>query len=794
MPYDPPLSGVRILDLTTGPMAEVGRLLADLGATVTVVSLAGVTGTDDAGPSIESVSIGTAVNRRGLKLVDVDTSTPAGQQQWAALLAEADILIENTPPLSAAERMLAVNDVHHRYPALVILSISDFGRDSRFRTWQGTTPVFHALSSELSRSGIPGEAPLVPPGDDLPYQVGSAQAAVFVLSVLLDRMRTGVGEIIDFAILEGAMQVMDPPFGMAGSASAGVPISKQQRNWAAERMRYPILKCADGYIRICILAKRQWRGMFEWMGKPEEFADPRYDDLLERYRSRPLSAAIAGFCSDKTRAELEVEGQRHGVPAAAVLSVAEAIRSEQIAAREFFREAALAPGLVAPVPAGVTEIDGHRASALETPTTSAIRPESAPILAARPRREHGLPLEGVRVLDLGVIVVGGDTGRVLADLGAEVIKVENSAFRDGMRIDLRQMTHAYGAGNRNKRSIGIDLRRDEGRILARRLIEWCDIVLTNFKPGVAQTLGLDYESVRDINPGAVVVDSSAFGPTGPWAKRMGYGPLVRAASGFTKLWVYPDKPDVFCDTVTVYPDHVAARIGVMCALALLVRRERTGAGGSASVSQSEVMLSHLAAQIAGDFLIAQGHRDTGGPAHDAPWGQFPAAGDDNWLTITVRNDIDWAGLCRVLDRPDLLADGELSTREGRDLQRTRIDEAVSAWTSERESRDAMERLQAAGVPAGAVLRASEVPEWEYYVERRDFRDELHPYAPSPFVMENVQIHATRVADPPLGQAPMLGEQTREIATELLGLSADQTETLIADGILETMDLAESVVR
>ncbi len=753
MSYDPPLSGVRVLDLSSGPMTAVGRLLADLGADVTPVRLPGVTEENTVGPHIDSVPVATAINRHGMATIETDSGG------WAALLAGADILIENTAPGSAAEVTLAVTAIRAQHPGLVILSISDFGRDTRFSGWRATTPVLHALSSELSRSGIPGREPLVPPARQLPYHVAAAQAAVMTVSVYLDRLRTGAGDLIDFSVLDGAMQTLDPPFGTAGTASAGVALNAQRRNWAAEQLRYPIIACKDGHVRICLLAKRQWQGMFDWMGRPDEFADPSFNGLRTRLSSPALLAAIGRFCADRTRAELEIEGQRHGVPTAAVLTVSEALRTEQVEQRGCFREVDLADGLRAPIPVGVTEIDGHRASALDAPSTAAERPRSAPILAARPRRNEGLPLEGLRVLDLGVIVVGSDTGRLFGDLGADVVKIENSAFPDGLRGNLTAVSHTYAAGHRNKRSIGIDLRGPQGRALAHRLVETSDVVLTNFKPGVAEALGMDHATLSAINPGIVVVDSSAFGPTGPWANRMGYGPLVRAAAGFTDLWVYPDQKDTFCDTVTVYPDHVAARIGTLGALALLLRRERTGTGGAVSVAQSEVMLSHLAAEIAGEVLSRRGHTQAAEPAY--PWGLFPAAGEDAWIAVTVRDADDQAALRAVIG-----------------------DDDVRDWTARHTPVEAMELLQAAGVPAGAVLHAADVPDWEYYLARRDFREELHPYGAEPFVLENVQIHAERIADPPLRQAPLLGEQTREIARELLALPDAEIEELIARGVLE----------
>lgn len=791
--YDPPLAGVHILDLSRGPMTAVGRLLADLGASVTQVHLPGVT-EEPAGPIAEGAgvdpeSVGIAINRHGVGTVVIDPSISGDRPRWVQMLAGADILIEDTRPGSDAEKALAARNIHAEHPGLVILSISDFGRDTSHRGWHATTPVLHALTSELSRSGIPGREPLIPPAAQLPYHVAAAQAAVMTMSVYLDRLRTGEGDFIDFSILDGAMQTLDPPFGTAGTASAGVALSAQQRDWNAERLRYPIIACKDGHVRICLLAKRQWHGMFEWMGRPVEFADPSFDRLRVRFSSPDLMAAIGQFCAGQTRAELEVDGQRHGVPTAAVLTLDETLGTEQVKSRGYFHEVDLAPGISAPVPAGVIEIDGHRANTLTRSEQAEAdrrprRIDVAPLLAGRRRRNEGLPLEGLRVLDLGVIVVGSDTGRLFGDLGADVIKIENSAFPDGLRGSLTAMSQTYAAGHRNKRSIGIDLRTPRGRALAHRLVAMSDVVLTNFKPGVTETLGMDHQTLRELNPGIVVVDSSAFGPTGPWAKRMGYGPLVRAAAGFTDLWVYPDEPESFCDTVTVYPDHVAARIGALGALALLLRRERTGTGGSVSVAQSEVMLSHLAGEIAAEVLVRRGHEPSVQAVHDAPWGLFPAAGEDRWVAVTVRDDADWRAVCAVIDRPDLGADAELGTRTGRDAHRDRVDEAVRAWTSQRPATEAMDLLQAAGVPAGAALRAAEVADWDYYVQRRAFREELHPHADEPFTMENVQIHSDRIADPPLLQAPLLGEQTRDIAAELLGLDGADIDGLIAAGVLE----------
>jgi crotonobetainyl-CoA:carnitine CoA-transferase CaiB-like acyl-CoA transferase len=782
--YDPPLAGVRVIDLVSGPMASIGRILIDLGAHVTRVEVPGITEHHDDGPAADGVPLRTAIAGLGARAATVHRASG----DWDDLLAGADVLLESTRPGSPEEALLDVAAIRLSFPSLVVLSVSDFGHGNAFSTWQATTPVLHALTSELSRSGIPGRPPLLPPGD-LPYDVAAAQAAFVLVAAYVDAKRTGLGDHLDFAVLDGAMQALDPPFGMTGSAAAGVPLSKQPRGRAEERYKYPILPCADGFVRICVLAPRQWRGMFTWMGSPEEFAGPEFDNLHVRFASPTLLPAIARFFADRTRADLERQGQEFGVPTAALLTLDEALGTPQIEERRFFHEVELAPGLSAPVPNGILEIDGVRAG-VTTPADGG-RPVTLPILGARPRSPFGRPLEGIRVLDLGVIVVGGDTGRLFGDLGADVIKIENSAFLDGSRASLTGglITPGFAAGHRNKRSIGVNLRDPEGHALVLELVQQADIVLTNFKPGVLHTLGLDYESLRAANPGIVVVDSSAFGPTGPWSRRLGYGPLVRAASGFTAQWTYPGEPDTFSDAATVYPDHVCARIGAVAALAMLIRRERTRAGGSVSVAQSEVMLSHMSARIAAGELERRGHA-VDGAAHDAPWGVFPSAGDDDWVAITVRGDDDWQRLCAAIERPDLADDADLAAPALRDAGRERIDAAVTAWAAARSAEEAMNTLQGAGVPAGMMLRAIDLPDWGYYRERRDFREEWHTDMDEPSFYENAQVGSSRIPDPPLRQAPHLGEQTVEIAADLLGLDRERVDALVASGALEVSPAAE----
>lgn len=775
-----PLAGVRVLDLAEGSLAAVARILGELGADVVRVERPGGVGGE--------ISLGCAAANLGKRAVILDLASAAGREAVGQLASVADILIETTAPGSAEQQALDIAALRARVPGLVILSMPDFGAGS-LGGWQASDAVLHALSGELSRSGVPGREPVLPPGE-IALQCAAAQGAYAALLGYLQRLQTGDGDHIELSALEAVNQALDPGYGIAGSATSGVPASQLPRGRPDVRHMYPIIRCKDGFVRLCILAVRQWRGMFEWMGSPAEFADPAFNDTRHRFASPTLLPALAAFFADKTRAEVEAGGQRHHVPAAGLLTLDEALETEQIRVRHAIAEVEIAPGLVCTLPNGVVEIDGARAG-IKGPPPLAGTPLDA-VLAdwSRPRAEAraseaagvpGRPLAGLRVLDMGVIVVGAEQGRLLADYGAEVIKVENAAFPDGSRVGgPTGMAVTFAAGHRNKLGLGLNLREPEGRELFLRLVEQSDVLLSNFKPGTLDSLGFGREALLARNPRLVMADSSAFGSTGPWSGRLGYGPLVRASAGLTAQWRDPEDPEGFCDAMTVYPDHVAARIGVVGVLALLIRRARTGQGGAVSVSQTEVMLSHMARQIARRSLAGRAAE----PVRDAPDGIFPCAGEDEWCVVSVRGDADWRALCGALGRPELAQAEGFATASDRAARRDEIDALVRAWTSQRAPMEAGETLQAAGVAAAPMLRVSELPDFPYFRERGVFQTLEQAHVEHPIVVDNRPMGSARLAVPPLASAPLMGEHSRRIARDLLGLSDSEIDRLLAEKVLE----------
>ena len=780
---------MKVVDLAGGAAASIGRDLASLGARVVRVEPRGGHHDRTAAPVVAGLSVDFAIRNLGKTNVELDLGDPEDRTAFRALLAEADLLIESTRPGSAEAAQLGAARIAAQHPTLVILSVSDFGQTGAYARWQATAPVLDALGGGLARSGLPGRPPLLPPGN-LAIECALVQAAYVALLGYVNRLKSGHGDHIDFSLMKGASQTLDPAFGIYGSATSGIPPSEAPRGRPEVGFMYPIVPCADGAVRICVLAPRQWQGMFRWMGSPPEFADPSFNDLVTRFDNPELIPAIGRFFAGQTRADLERHGQRAGVPIAAVLDVDEVLRSDQVIARRALVPVEISPGHSVPVPNGMIEIDGARAGC--RPADSAAPPATpAPRKPEVPRWPFAgaRPLSGLRVLDLGVIVVGAEQSRLLADQGADVIKIENSAYLDGTRRsrDGSPVSLPFAAGHRNKRGLGLNLRDQRGKRLFLKLVAQSDVVMTNFRPGTMDSLGLGSEVLRAVNPGIIVADSSAFGPDGPWSKRLGYGPLVRASAGLTKQWRYPGEVDGFGDASTIYPDHVAGRVAALGVLALLIRRLYTGRGGTVSTSQAEIILSHQATDIAARALNAAGSAGATiaeQVAHDAPWGVFPALGDDEWCVVTVRSDEEWRALCSTMGRPDLGAEPELATRPGRDRARARIDALLIDWLATRTPHEAMERLQAAGVPAAAMLRVPDLPDFPLFQEQGFHTLARHPLYREPLLMETGPARFSHLAEPALEPAPVLGEHTRDIARTLLDLSETEIEELMESGVLE----------
>ncbi len=791
------LGAVRVLDLSIGDADAVTRLFADLGADVLKVEFPGGSPARDALPTLAGASIPFAVhnaNKRGAVL------DPLDEDDYGPLLGlagEADIVVDSGPDGVAAAFGTSAAELAAQHPHLVVLSVTDFGATGPRAAWRATDAVLYAMGGALARSGPTTGTPVLPPVG-IASATAAVQAAWAALVAYYNRLRCGTGDYIDFARFDAVVMALDPAFGAHGQAAAGIRRTGRWRGRPRNQDAYPIVRCKDGYVRLCVMAPRQWRGLRRWLGEPADLQDPGYDVIGARMAAWPqISMLVGELFAGQTMKELVAEGQAHGVPIAAVLPPSWVLDSEHFQAVGAITESELVPGVRARVPTGYFVVDGQR-SGFRTPAPTVGQHDpywlgGPSVVPAAPGKVGDLPFGGLRILDLGIIVAGGELGRLFGDLGAELIKVESADYPDGLRQARvgETMSESFAWTHRNQLGFGVDLRSERGKEVFRRLVAEADAVFANFKPGTLAALGFSYDELRAVNPRIVLAESSAYGDTGPWSTRMGYGPLVRAATGVTRLWTSDwdaekdtetdDGRHAFYDATTIFPDHVVGRITAIAALAALIHRDRTGRGAHVHVSQAEAVVNQLDTLYVTQAALAAGltriRDDT------ALHAVCPCAGDDEWCVVSIPSDDEWRRAADLVDHPGWIDDPRFATGEARLAHRGELVELISAWTRSRTPARAAELLQSVGVPAGPMNRPPDILEDSQLVARKLFSDMVHPLIERPLPTETGPAPFRNIPPAPQRPAPMPGQDTVAICRDLLGMSAAQTERLIDERVL-----------
>ncbi|MCP5068385.1 MAG: CoA transferase [bacterium] len=786
-----PLSGLRVVDLADEKGELCGRLLADLGAEVIRLEPPGGAISRELPPFTPDgrTSLYFAVRNAGKRGGVVDLETEAGKERLHGLLAQADLLIESTLPGTLERLGLAADALRERHPGLIVTSITDFGQDGPYAAYQGTNMVGVAMGGMLHRAGIAEKPPVMIPGN-LAYDVAGIAGALGSLLAFWKRLQTGVGQQID-------VSAMDATVGIADWSLPNYSLNPNLGHRAGTGI-YTLYRCADGFIRMIILVPRHWRALKEWIGNPEEIADPKYDQFIQRLiELDKIVPVLERFFADKMKTEVAVEAQRRGIPATPLLRPDEVLENEHTRARGTFRKLPVAPGKPALVASGFFTIDGERAGPESGPpelgelgeggfTESAARREMQALLERAPRPPTGgQPLAGLRVIDCGVGAVGVEMGRCFADYGADVIKIESSDLPDFIRVILSSyMNPSFLSSNRSKRSFGVDLRTEKGRALVHRLVQTADVFIENNGTGTMEKFGLGAEQLRELNPRIVGFSSQSVGSYGPWKNWIGYGPNTHPVSGLQHLWNHPEDEESPAGSTAVHPDHLVGRLGAMAALAGLILRERSGRGSHHDAAQFETPIG-LMADIFAQESLAPGSVHPAGNASSrgAPWSCLPCDGDDEWCVVNVRSDAEWQQLRKAIGDPQWTHDPALDTAEGRIARRAHIDGQLAVWTSERDPRSVMETLQEAGVPAGIVAHPAHHLSDPQLVHRGYPKLVVQPDYEA-LMLEGPSFLGSDLPEVVTEPAPRLGQHTREVASELLGLSKAEIEALIEEKVIE----------
>ncbi|MBN1615165.1 MAG: CoA transferase [Deltaproteobacteria bacterium] len=407
---------------------------------------------------------------------------------------------------------------------------------------------------------------------------------------------------------------------------------------------------------------------------------------------------------------------------------------------------------------------------------------------------NGGPLQGVRILELSYFLAGPAATSLMAQLGAEVIKVESIQRPDPWRMfqslpvappDIRYGSSAYDLANTDKLCVGINISKPKGAEVARRLAAKVDIVSENFTPGVVDRLGLGYEDIRKVKPDIIYVSSSSCGNTGPLRDYVGYAPIFASMSGASHCTGYEDgPPSFFLGGVDQWSAYVAT-FGMMAAL---IHHQSTGEGQFIQHASVEAIALYFGDQYL-DYILNNRIANRKGNRHGscAPHNCYRCAGEDKWVTIAVMNEREWLSLCRVMEKPELANDSRFSTSTDRWTNQKELDAIITEWTKDKDYYEATEILQGAGVAAAPSLDPEGLFKDPHVKQRGMFVQIDHPATVGINEKKDwVFAPPWRLSETPGSvkrHAPILCEHTDRIFEEIVGMPKKEIQSLREEGIL-----------
>ncbi|MEV4646415.1 CoA transferase [Saccharopolyspora sp. NPDC049357] len=394
------------------------------------------------------------------------------------------------------------------------------------------------------------------------------------------------------------------------------------------------------------------------------------------------------------------------------------------------------------------------------------------------------PLSDVRVIEAGTLIAGPFCGQLLADFGAEVIKVEDPGAGDPMR-QWGQVKHegkslSWPVIARNKKSVTANLRIAEGQRILRELVAGADVFVENFRPGTLERWGLSYDELQEINPRLVLVRVTGYGQDGPYASRAGFGAIGEAMGGMRHVTGEPDRPPSRVG-VSV-GDSLAATFSALGAVMALHARNRTGRGQVVDTAIYEAVLALMESMLP-EWEIAGYQRERTGSVlpRIAPSNAYPTA-DGAEIIIGANRDTVFTRLCELMGEPELATGERYGTHDARGENQVELDELIAAWTRGFDAADVLDKLHEAGVPAGRVYTAADMTADPHFAARQAIVRLMHPEL-GEFPMQNV---VPRLSDTPgevRSLGPELGEHNAEIYGRLLGADEEQLRRWRADNVI-----------
>ena len=777
-----PFDGLRILELASGiATAYCGKMFADAGAAVVKIEQASGDPMRHwrARPDTGAGALFGYLAAGKQSVVGDSTST-----EVATLLAAADVVITDLGAgWSLADLSAAAS------PSTVVVAITPFGTAGPYVDdgLQVNEFLLQALCGSIGGRGWPGSEP-IQAGGRIGEWFAGAYAAVATAAAVRYARRTGAGETIDLSLYEAMVIAM----GSLGAVSASVLGADQALGLRSLELP-SIVPTADGMVGFCTITAQQFQDFLVLIERPDLLDDEDLASMAGRIRRRDeFLAMVHDWAAARSTDEIIDLATAFRIPVAPIAAPDTITEIDHYVERGVFLEAA--SGAVVPRvpyrsaaiptrPPAAAPALGEDNGRVSWPPHPDGQPTASPDAAA-------LPLAGIRVVDFTAFWAGPFATQVLAALGADVIKIEGVRRPDGMRFaggrppgwdQWWEWGPVFQCSNTNKRDISLELGTPQGRASALELIEQCDLVIENFSPRVMANFQLEWDVVHAANPTASMIRMPAFGLDGPWRDRVGFAQTMEQASGMAWMTGPADGPPVIPRGAC---DPLAGLHAAFAAIAAVSIRDRTGTGVHVESTMVEAALNVAAEAVLeyslnGVELRRNGNRGPGA----SPQGVYRCAGDDQWVAIAVLDDDAWPALAKLIGPTEFATDPALHDEAGRRRQADELDKLIDDWTSVRTVGDAVKGLREHGIGAAPVVPAADLLDDEHLAARGFWEAVDHPVAGSFKTIGLPFTFASRRRRWISTPAPLYGQHTLEVLTDVLGKSAEEVAELEEAGAI-----------
>jgi crotonobetainyl-CoA:carnitine CoA-transferase CaiB-like acyl-CoA transferase len=787
------LKGYRALDLTGLSGQLCGRILADLGMEVIKIEPPGGDPVRNLTPFVKSADgkrLSTAFAHlnagKASKVLNLEKETD--RATFRKLVENSDVVLESFQPGELDSKGLGYRSLAAINPGIVMASITCFGQNGPKKNLAYNDLVALAESGFLYISGDPSLPPVRPP-ETQAYYFASLFAAAGVLAALYRRERTGQGDHVD-ATMQETLATQEHIIRLYANENQ---ISQRAGSQHGSVAPARIFSCRDGYVYLYV-TRQHWKLFLTiWKDHAPVFDAPDWlNNLYRRAHADELNPAVEAFLSKFTMAEITELLQSKGIPCVPVNTPMGFANDEHVQSRGFMTPVEHVGFGGVKQPAMPFVIDGARPPVNSVPVLDSWRDNvaarSRPVKSNPASNGGNGPLDGMRIVSFDHVLAGPFGTTILAELGADLIKVESSKggmdpFRFFGTGEDPNVSPRFLEFNRNKRSFTVNLKHPKGQGVLHDLVAKADAVLDNYSVDVVERIGLGYKQLCAVKPDIINLRMPGLGTTGPKRHFSTVGVNITAFTGLTYLWNHVGVTNPPIGSQTVFPDYVS---GVLCAIIIIsgvLYRDRQKKGAFIDLAQSEATAFMIGASLmeaAASGIDPQpiGNASPSAAPHDC----YPCKGEDRWCVIATENEEQWAALAKILGS-GIDQDARFKTLDDRLKNLNDLNGIISRWTQDKDAFEIMDRLQQVGVPCGVVQTGEDLVN-DPQLKARGFIVAVENARLGRVVLPNFPLQFANAKLTRRWEFPVLGRDTEAVLRDVVGYSEETIKQLGSDGVLE----------